>query len=106
MEGQQAAIPNEAETVAIAPVPPPLEQQPIDPGTQTWDPPSGAEDFDSLFQRIGVDGESIANSNVISVEPTTAAAEPAPQAPPSTPEPAKFSLKTKTGTVYNSLEDT
>jgi hypothetical protein len=105
MEGQQAAVPNEAETVAIAPVPPPLEQPVIEPGT-SWNPPTGDEDFDSLFQRAGIDGESITNSNVISAEPTTAPEEPAPQTQPPPPEPEKFSLKTKTGTVYNSLEDT
>src|SRR6267378_1253008 len=92
----QQVVPNEAETLAIAPVPPPpLEQQPIDPGTQTWNPPTGDDDFDSLFQRIGIDGESIANSNAISEVPTT-----------ETPEPAKFELKTKTGTVYKTMEDT
>ena len=107
MEGQ-SAVPNEAETVAIAPVPPPLEQQPVDPGTQTWNPPTGDEDFDSLFQRVGIDGESITNSNVISAEPTTAqSAEPAPQATTPPPaEPSKFQLKTSTGTVYNTIEDT
>jgi hypothetical protein len=105
MEGT-SALPNEADTQAIAPVAPePLEQQPVVPGT-TWNPPTGDDDFDSLFQRIGVDGESIANSNVISAEPTTAEAEPAPQAPAIQPEPPKFELKTKTGTVYKSLEDT
>lgn len=105
MEGT-SALPNEAETQAIAPVvPEPLEQQPIDPGSQGWNPPTGDEDFDSLFQRIGIDGESIANSNVVSAEPTTEAAEPAPQAPAPTPEPPKFELKTSTGTVYKTAED-
>jgi len=102
---QQSALPNEAETQALAPVPPPLEQPAITPDT-TWNPPTGDDDFDSLFQRIGVDGESIANSNVISVEPTTAEAEPAPQVTQSAPEPSKFELKTSTGTVYKTMEDT
>lgn len=100
-----SALPNEAETLAIAPVPAPLEQQPIDPGSQTWNPPSGADDFDSLFQRIGVDGESIANSNAVSVEPTMAPAEPAAQEPVTPPEPQWQELKTKTGTVYKTAED-
>lgn len=106
MEGT-SAVPNEAQVTELAPVQPaPLEQQPVDPGTQTWNPPTGDDDFDSLFQRTGIDGESITNSNVISAEPTTVAVEPAPQAPVVTPEPVKFELKTKTGTVYKSLEDT
>src|SRR5882724_12928097 len=104
MEGQ-SGLPNEGETLAIAPVPPPLEQPVIEPGT-TWNPPTGDDDFDSLFQRAGIDGESIANSNVISAEPTTADAEPAPQAPTLSPEPSKFELKTSTGTIYKSMEDT
>lgn len=105
MEGQ-SALPNEAETLALAPVPPPpLEQPVIEPGT-TWNPPTGDDDFDSLFQRTGIDGESITNSNAISAEPTTAPEEPAPQVQPETPEPTRFELKTKTGTVYKSMEDT
>lgn len=103
MEGQ-SALPNEAQVTELAPVPEPLEQQPQDPGPQSWNPPGGEDDFDSLFQRIGVDGESIANSNVVSAEPTTAPAEPAPQATPPS-EPPKFQLKTKTGTVYNDPEE-
>ena len=104
---QQSAIPNEAETLALAPVVEavPLEQQPTDPGSLTWNPPTGDDDFDSLFQRIGVDGESIANSNAVSTEPTTAPAEPAPQATTPPPELSKFELKTSTGTVYKTSED-
>ena len=102
-----SVVPNEGSTQAIAPiVPEPLEQQPQSP-TTGWNPPTGDDDFDSLFQRIGIDGESIANSNVVSAEPTTEPAEPAPQpaqtAPPA--EPSKFTLKTKTGTVYKTEED-
>jgi len=101
-----SALPNEADTQAIAPVPPPLEQPAVVPGT-TWNPPTGDDDFDSLFQRAGIDGESITNSNVISAEPTTAPTEPAPQTPePASPEPSKFELKTSTGTIYKSMEDT
>lgn len=104
-EQQQVAVPNEAETIAIAPVPAPLEQQPVEPQTG-WNPPTGDEDFDSLFQRVGVDGESLVNSNTVPTELTTEAVEPAPPTPPAVSEPAKFELKTKTGTVYKSLEDT
>lgn len=105
-EQQQSALPNEAETQAIAPVPPALEQQPNDPGSLTWNPPTGDEDFDSLFQRVGVDGENITNSNTVPTELTTAPEEPAPQAP-ETPAPveSRFELKTKTGTVYKTAED-
>jgi len=102
----EQTIPNEAETIAIAPVPPPLEQQPVDPGTQSWNPPTGDEDFDALFQRVGVDGENLTNSNTIPTEPTTAAEEPAPQVVQTTPEPQWRELKTKTGTVYKTYEDT
>lgn len=105
-EQPQGALPNEAETIAIAPVPAPLEQPPVDPGSQTWNPPTGDEDFDSLFQRVGVDGESLVNSNTVPTELTTEAAEPAPPTPAIASEPSKFELKTKTGTVYKSLEDT
>lgn len=105
-EQQQLAIPNEAETTAIAPVPPPLEQQPVDPGPQGWNPPVGDEDFDSLFQRVGVDGESLVNSNIIPTEPTSAPQEPAAQAQVvAAPEAPKFELKTSTGTVYKTTED-
>lgn len=105
MEGT-SALPNEAQVQEIAPVqPPPLEQQPMVP-TTSWNPPTGDDDFDSLFQRPGIDGESITNSNVISAEPTTPPVEPAPQAPAPAPEPAKFELKTSTGTVYKTIEDT
>jgi hypothetical protein len=104
---QLAAIPNEAETTAIAPVPPPLEQQPNDPGPQGWNPPTGDEDFDSLFQRIGVDGENLTNSNTVPTELTTAPEEPAPQEVPEAPpaKPSWTELKTKTGTVYKTAED-
>lgn len=104
---QTGAVPNEAATQELAPVQPaPLEQTPVDPGSQSWNPPGGEDDFDSLFQRTGYDGESIANSNTVSVEPTTAPAEPAPQqTPEQTPEPVKFELKTSTGTVYKTAED-
>lgn len=107
MTEQQGALPNEAETQALAPVPPPLEQQHTDPGSQGWNPPTGDEDFDSLFQRLGVDGENITNSNTVPTELTTAAEEPAPQVPetPASPEPSKFELKTKTGTIYKTAED-
>jgi hypothetical protein len=104
-EQQAQGLPNEAETIAIAPVPPPLEQPAVEPQLG-WNPPTGDEDFDSLFQRVGVDGESLVNSNTVPTELTTEAAEPAPQSPTPTPEPARFELKTKTGTVYKSLEDT
>lgn len=107
METQPGA--NEGAVQEIAPVPPtpaPLEQQPVDPGSLTWNPPGGEEDFDNLFARIGIDGESITNSNAVSAEPTTVEAEPAPQAPePPAPEPVKFQLKTKTGTIYNDPEE-
>lgn len=97
---------NEGAVTEIAPAatPPPLEQEPVAPQSG-WNPPTGDEDFDSLFQRIGIDGESIANSNVVSAEPTTTPAEPAPQPQTAQPEPAKFELKTKTGTVYKTQED-
>lgn len=103
---EQQTIPNEAETIALAPVPPPLEQQPVDPGSQSWNPPTGDEDFDALFQRVGVDGENLTNSNTVPTELTTAPAEPAPQAPAPTPTENHWSeLKTKTGTVYKTAED-
>jgi hypothetical protein len=100
-----SVLPNEAATEALAPVPPPLEQAPVDPGPQGWNPPGGSEDFDALFQRNGIDGESLVNSNTIPTEPTTETEEPAVQATPAPPEPAKFELKTATGTVYKTQED-
>jgi hypothetical protein len=106
MAEQQTALPNEGETLALAPVPAPLEQQPVDPGSQGWNPPTGDEDFDSLFQRVGVDGENIINSNTIPTEPTTASEEPATQAPVAASEPTWREVKTKTGTVYKTYEDT
>lgn len=107
MEAQQSSVvPNEGEVQAIAPVqPPPLEQEPVPPQVG-WNPPGGEDDFDSLFQRIGVDGESIANSNNVPTEPTTEVqADPAPVVTPTPPEPARFKLETKTGTVYNDLQE-
>jgi len=102
---EQQALPNEGEVQALAPVPPPLEQQAVPPAT-SWNPPTGDEDFDSLFQRVGIDGESLTNSNTVPTELTTEAVEPAPQAPASEPtEASKFELKTSTGTVYKTAED-
>jgi len=104
METQPGA--NEGATQEIVPVPAPLEQQAVEPQAG-WNPPVGDEDFDSLFQRVGVDGENIINSNTIPTELTTAPAEPAPQTvQTSTPEPVWRELKTKTGTVYKTYEDT
>jgi len=105
MQEQQQALPNEGETQALAPVPPPLEQPAVEPQAG-WNPPTGDEDFDSLFQRVGVDGENLTNSNTVPTELTTAAEEPAPQVPEKAPEPQWRELKTKTGTVYKNYEDT
>lgn len=69
-----------------------------------WNPPVGDEDFDSLFSRVGADGESLADSNAITADPTTETAEPA-EPVKATPEPSRFELKTSTGTVYKTAED-
>jgi hypothetical protein len=104
METQPGA--NEGAVQELAPVAPaPLEQQPQDPGSLTWNPPTGDEDFDALFQRVGVDGENITNSNTVPTELTTAPEEPAAQAPETPAEPSRWELKTKTGTVYKNPED-
>lgn len=90
-------VPNEAETTALAP------ETATEPSAE-WNPPVGDEDFDSLFNRVGGDGENLADSNAIPADQTTASAEPA-AAPKATPEPSKFELKTSTGTLYKSLDD-
>lgn len=106
METPQGA--NEGTVQELTPVQAaPLEQQPQDPGSLTWNPPTGDEDFDALFQRVGVDGENITNSNTVPTELTTASVEePAPQEAPAAPTESRWSeLKTKTGTVYKTAED-
>lgn len=90
-------LPNEAETTTLAP-------ETTEP-TGEWNPPVGDEDFDSLFNRTGVDGENLADSNAIPADQTTESAEPAIETTKSTPEPSKFELKTSTGTVYKTPDD-
>jgi hypothetical protein len=85
------------------PAQPVLDNSPAEPQAD-WAPPGGDEDFDSFFQRVGNDGESLADSNAIPAEPTTEPAEPAPAQTPAS-QPSKFELKTATGTVYKSPED-
>lgn len=91
---------NEAVTTQLQPV----QEQTAQPQTE-WNPPVGDEDFDALFQRVGNDGESIADSNAIPVEPTTETTEPATQQTKPEPTAAKFELKTSTGTVYKDPEE-
>lgn len=82
----------------------PVAATPQEP-TSAWNPPVGDEDFDSFFQRIGVDGESLADSNAIPAEPTPEPPEPAAQPAPKSPDLSKFELKTSTGTVYKTPAD-
>lgn len=78
---------------------------PLEP-LSTWNPPTGDEDFDALFNATGKQGEEVANSNAIpTVEPTTEPTEPVAQAAPEPPKPPEFILKTATGTVYKTPED-
>jgi hypothetical protein len=90
-------------------VPPPegdAALQPVEsnvPGT-TWNPPSGDIDFDVMFAREGRDGEHIANSNAVPVEPTTETTEPVVETKPAELERPEFYIKTE-GTVYKSRED-
>src|SRR5271166_655933 len=106
METQPGANEGAVHEIALQP-PAPLEQQATDSGLQGWNPPTGDDDFDALFQRVGVDGENLTNSNTVPTELTTASVEePAPQTPEVAPaEPSRFELKTKTGTVYKTAED-
>jgi hypothetical protein len=90
-------LPNEAQTTTLAP-------EATEPNGE-WNPPTGDEDFDSLFQRVGADGESIADSNAIPADQTTESAEPAPDATKAASEPSRFELKTSTGTVYKTPDD-
>jgi hypothetical protein len=91
-------LPNEATTTTLA-------IEPTEPTTGEWNPPVGDEDFDSLFNRVGADGENLADSNAIPADQTTESAEPAIATKTSTPEAPKFELKTSTGTVYKTPDD-
>lgn len=77
--------------------------QPMGPQS-SWNPPTGDEDFDSLFSRTGLDGETLADSNAIPADPTTEPAEPAKVEPAPTAQ-SKFELKTSTGTIYKSADE-
>lgn len=72
-------------------------------GLSDYNPPYADIDFDSMFAREGRDGEHIANSNAVAVEPTTEPTEPVVEAKPTPSEP-EFYIKTE-GTVYKSRED-
>lgn len=72
-------------------------------GLSDYNPPYADIDFDQMFAREGRDGEHIANSNAVAVEPTTETTEPVVETKPAPSQP-EFYIKTD-GTVYKSRED-
>lgn len=92
----------------LVPPPQPDVELPVEsnvPDT-SWNPPGGDIDFDSMFAREGRDGEHIANSNAVAVEPTTEPTEPVVQATEPPKPKSDFFIKNQDGTVvYKTAED-